>query len=132
MIWNVSPSETPILSAIKKTVAKGTNHEWQEDSLAAAADNAHVEGDDAAPADPAATTRLSNYTQILKKHAVVSKTQEAVAKAGRKKELAFQVAKRMKEIKLDLERAMLDNGVANGVGNVKAVGNNTTAREMGS
>lgn len=131
-IWDVSPSETPVLSAIKKTKAKGTNHEWQEDSLAAAADNAHVEGDDASPADPAATTRLGNYTQILKKHAVVTGTQEAVDKAGRKSEMAFQVAKRMKEIKLDLERAMLDNGVANGVGNIKVAGNNTTAREMGT
>ena len=132
MIWDVSPSETPLLSAMKKTKATGTNHTWQEDSLGVAAANAHVEGDDANPADPAATTLLSNYTQIFKKHAVVSGTQEAVDKAGRKSEMAFQVAKRMKEIKLDIEYSMFGNGVANGIGNAKAAGNNTTARESGS
>lgn len=132
MIWDVSPSETPLLSAMKKTKATGTNHTWQEDSLGAAAANAHIEGDDASPTDPAATTLLSNYTQIFKKHAVVSGTQEAVDKAGRKSEMAFQVAKRMKEIKLDIEYAMFGNGVANGIGNAKVAGNNTTARELGS
>lgn len=132
IIWRAYEGETPFLDAIKKTKATGTNHTWQEDSLAAAADNAHIEGDDATPADPAATTLLSNYTQILKKHAVVSGTQEAVDKAGRKSEMAFQVDKRMKEMKLDLERACLGNGVANGIGNAKVAGNNTTARELGS
>jgi len=132
VIWRAYEGETPFLDAIKKTKATGTNHTWQEDSLAAAASNAHIEGDDASPADPAASTLLSNYTQILKEHAVVSGTQEAVDKAGRKKEMAYQVAKRMKEMKLDLEFACLGNGIANGVGNVKVAGNNTTARELGS
>lgn len=132
MIWRAYEGETPFLDAIKKTKATGVNHTWQEDSLAAGADNAHIEGDDASPADPAASTLLSNNTQILKKHAVVSRTQESVDKAGRKSEMAFQKAKRMKEIKLDLERACLGNGVANGVGNIKVAGNNTTARELGS
>jgi len=132
MIWDVSPSETPLLSAMKKTKATGSNHTWQEDSLAAAAANAHPEGEIAAPADPAATTLLSNYTQIYKKHAVVSGTQEAVNKAGRKSEMAFQVAKRMKEIKLDIEYSMFGNGVANGIGNIKVGGSSGTARESGS
>lgn len=131
-IWDVSPSETPLLSALRQTKATGTNHQWQEDSLADAADNAHIEGDDASPADPASTTLLSNYTQIYKKHAVVSGTQEAVDKAGRNKEMAFQTAKRVKELKLDVERSLFDNGVANGVGNIKVAGNNTTARESGT
>ena len=132
MIWRAYEGETPFIDAIKKTKATGTNHTWQEDSLAAAASNAHIEGDDASAADPAATTLLSNYTQILKKHAVVSGSQEAVDKAGRSKEMAFQKAKRMKEIKLDLEFVCLGNGIANGLGNAKVAGNNTTAREMGS
>lgn len=132
VIWRAYEGETPLIDAIKKNSAKATNHEWQEDSLAAAKDNAHIEGDDASPQDPAATTRLSNYTQIFKEHAVVAKTQEAVDKAGRRSEMAFQKAKRMKEIKLDLERACFGNGVANGIGNAKVAGNNTTARELGS
>jgi hypothetical protein len=131
-IWDASPSETPLLSALKKTKATGTNHTWQEDALAAAATNAHIEGDDATPVDPGATTLLSNYTQIYKEHAVVSGTQEAVDKAGRNKEMAFQTAKRIKELKLDVEFSLFDNGVANGIGNIKVAGNNTTARESGT
>lgn len=130
MIWDVSPTETPFLSAIKKGKAKGTNHEWQTDALTAvSATNAHIEGDDATPAAPAATTRLGNYTQILKKHAVTTGTQEAVDKAGRKSEMAYQMARRMKEIKLDCEASMI-GGAA--IGNAKVAGNDTTAREMGS
>ena len=130
MIFDVSPTETPFLSAIKKVKATGTNHEWQTDALtAAAADNAHIEGDDATPVAPAATVRLGNYTQILKKHAVIPGTQEVVDKAGRKSEMAYQVARRLKEIKRDLEASMI-GGAA--IGNAKVAGNDTTAREMGS
>lgn len=130
MIFDVSPTETPFLSAIKKNKATGTNHEWQTDVLtAASATNAHIEGDDATPVAPAATTRLGNYTQILKKHAVIPGTQEAVLKAGRKSEMSYQVARRLSEIKRDAEASMI-GGAA--IGNAKVAGNDTTAREMGS
>jgi len=130
MIFDVSPTETPFLSAIKKKKATATNHEWQTDALTAASGvNAHIEGDDATPVAPAATTRLGNYTQILKKHAVIPGTQEAVLKAGRKSEMAYQVARRLKEMKLDWEMSAIGT-VA--IGNAKVAGNDTTAREMGS
>ena len=71
MIFDISPDETPILSAIKKKKAKSVTHEWQTDSLAAAAVNAAIEGDDDTAADSlGATTRLANTTQILKKKIV--------------------------------------------------------------
>lgn len=129
-IYDVSPTETPVLSAIKKVKAKARTHEWQTDALAAAAANANIEGNDASPSAPTATTRLSNYTQILVKHAVVSGTQEAVDKAGRKSEMGYQLARRMKELKLDAEYAILDGGAA--IGNAKVAGDDSTAREMGS
>lgn len=130
-IFDVSPQETPFLSAIKKVSATHTNHEWQTDTLAAAsATNAHIEGDDASPSAPSATVRLGNYTQILKKHAVVSGTQQdGVNPAGRDKEMAYQKARRMIEMKLDLESSMI-GGAA--IGNAKVAGNDSTAREMGS
>lgn len=129
-IFNVDPVETPVLSGMKKTSATATNHEWQTDTLAAAGANAHIEGDDASPAAAAATTRLGNQTQIFKEHVVVSGTQEAVNKAGRGSEIGYQMEKRIKEIKLDIEWAMLNGGSPEG--NAKVVGNDTTAREMGS
>ena len=86
MIWDVSPSDTPFLSAIPKTKAKGVNHEWQTDAIASAGANAQLEGDDATALDRASTTRLGNYTQILTKNIAVTGTQEAIDKAGRKSE----------------------------------------------
>lgn len=130
MIFDVSPTETPFLTAIKKTKATHTNHEWQTDALTAVAVNAHIEGDDASPVAPAATVRLGNYTQILKKHAVVTGTQQdGMNPAGRKKEMAYQLARRMKEIKRDLEASMIGGDA---VGVAKVAGNDSTARKMGS
>lgn len=65
----------------------------------------------------------------MKKHVVVSGTQETVNKAGRKSEVAYQTAKRMKELKLDLEKAMI--GIA-AIGNARVAGDDSTAREMAS
>lgn len=131
LIYDVSPSDTPFLNAIRKVKATHTNHEWQTDALAAASStNAHIEGDDANPTAPSPTVRLGNYTQILKKHAVVSGTQnDGMNPAGRKKEMAYQVGRRMKEIKTDLEASMI-GGAAVGV--AKVGGDDSTARKMGS
>ncbi len=35
VIYNISPTDTPIMSSIGKTKATGVYHEWQTDSLAA-------------------------------------------------------------------------------------------------
>jgi len=128
MIFNVDPSEVPILSAMKKKKASNTNHEWTEDALAApSATNAAVEGADmGTPADDG-TTRLGNYTQILTKDAIVTGTQEfGVNRVGSGKEMARQMVKKMKEIKTDWEMSAI------GANNAKAAGNASTAREMGS
>lgn len=123
MIYDVSPTETPFFSMAKKAKAANTYHEWQTDSLDAAASNAHVEGDETSYGAITATVRLGNYTQILKKNAIVSGTNEAVNRAGRNREMAYQIVKKTKEIKRDLEKALLDN-------NARVAGNDTTAREM--
>ena len=45
VIYDISPTDTPIMSSIGKTKATAINHEWQTDSLAAATtNNALVEG----------------------------------------------------------------------------------------
>jgi hypothetical protein len=101
--------ETPFQSMIAKGKAKATFHEWQTDSLDAAAANVQVQGDDATTNTATPTVRLRNYCQILSKTARVSGTQEAVDKAGRASEMAYQVKKRMKELKRDLEYALVRN-----------------------
>lgn len=125
IIYDVSPTDTPVFSALPRAKATATHHEWQTDSLASAsAANAVIEGDDATTDASTATTRLGNRTQILDKVAQVTGTQEAVSKAGRKSEMAYQMEKRMKELKRDIEAALTDNGAA-------VTGNDTTARELG-
>ena len=126
MIWDVSPVETPVLSAIKKVKATNVYHEWQTDALAAAASNAQIEGNEASFSVPTATSRIGNYCQILSKSAIVSRTTDVANKAGRSKEMAYQVARRIKEMKKDAEYAMI------GLNNVRVAGDDTTAREMSS
>lgn len=109
IIFNISPTDTPAVTMAKKKKATNTNHQWQTDSLAAAAANRAIEGDDSTYATAAPTTMLSNRTQISKKSVMVSGTADAVKKYGRAEEFAYQIAKRGKEIKRDMEFAMTQN-----------------------
>ena len=111
VIYNISPTDTPFMSTIGKTKATAVYHEWQTDSLAAAAANAAVEGADASTATLSATTRVGNRTQISQKTIGVTGTLEAVDKAGRKSEKAYQLAKASSEIKRDMEFTLLNNTV---------------------
>lgn len=112
MIYDISPTETPFLSAVKRMKAKSTLHEWQTDTLSAAGTNAAVEGDDASINTAVPTLRLANRTQILTKAVSISGTEEAVDKAGRESEMAYQTYKRGKELKRDLEFALTRNQAA--------------------
>lgn len=124
IIYNISPTETPIASAISRGEATNTNHEWQTDALAAASDtNAQIEGNTFEYTAPSATARRSNHTQILYKTVLVSGTARAVKTAGRKDELSYQVAKMGKELKRDIEASI-------GANNAKVAGNDSTAREF--
>ena len=125
--YDISPTDTPVMSSIGKARATQTNHEWQTDALAAATTaNALIEGDDAAAASLSPTTRVGNYTQIVGKTVQVSGTLEAVDKAGRKSEKAYQLAKAASEIKRDIETIIMAN-------QAKTNGTATSgARKMGS
>jgi hypothetical protein len=123
IIHDISPTETPFLSGIEHNSASSTKHEWQIHALtSASADNIVIEGDDATTDASTATTRLYNYTQISDKVARVTGTQEKVKKAGRRSEMAFQMAARMKELKRDVEMRLLCNQAA-------VAGNDTLGRE---
>lgn len=126
LIFDVSPTETPVLTMCGKNKATGSNHEWLTDTLADAAANANIEGNDVEGVQADSRGRLGNYTQILGKTAQVSGTQEKVLKAGVKSEMAYQLERRMREMKRDGEFAII------GVSNPKAIGSETVAREMGS
>lgn len=112
IIYNISPMDTPFMSGIKKGSVTNTFFEWQTDALASAANNKVNEGNDYASTATAftATVRIGNYCQISDKNGTVSGTARAVKTAGRKDEFAYQIAKRGKEIKRDMEFALTQNG----------------------
>ena len=123
VITNVSPEETPFHTKCRKTTAKNTLVEWQTDALRASAANAHIEGDETTANAMTATSRLNNRTQIFKNAVTVPDTDEGLDKAGRQREMAYQVLKIAKEQKLDIEKALFDN-------NAKVTGSASAAREL--
>jgi hypothetical protein len=126
IIYNISPEETPFMSNVGKSSCDNTYFEWQTDALASASTSNRVaEGDDASALAVAEPTRRGNYTQISTKAIQTSGTAEAVDFAGRKSTEAYQMAKRAKELKLDMEAMLLTN-------NGMVAGSSGTARETGS
>ena len=126
VIYDISPTDTPIMSSIGKTSARAVYHEWQTDNLASATTaNAAVEGATASEAVLNPTVRLGNYTQIVQKTIMISGTLEAVDKAGRKSEKAYQLAKASAEIKRDIEAIITAN-------QGRDAGSGSAARKMAS
>ena len=123
-IWEISPLETPFTSNIDRVKGKMTLHEWQTDSLAAAATNQTLEGDDASVTAQSVTTRLGNFQQILDKTVSVSGSLRAADTAGRADEFSYQVAKSGRELKRDIEYACVRNQASSegGVATVRALG----------
>lgn len=114
LIFDVSPTDTPFLTMCGRATASQTLHEWQTDALKAPGANAQKEGIDVTTFAGSNTTELSNKTQILMKAVNVSGTAQAVVQNGVTKQYTHQMALRMKEIKKDLEFALLSNQLAAG------------------
>ncbi|CCE60819.1 major head protein [Pseudomonas phage tf] len=126
MIYNIDPYDTPMLSSIGKGTAKALRHDWQTDELRSPAINQRLEGDEATIKAGSFTEVLDNICQISDETLAVSGTSDAINKAGRKSELAYQLAKKSKEIKLDIEHMLV------GVGLVKRQRTSNVAPSMGN
>lgn len=122
-IYRVSPEETPFISSIGRRKVDATNPEWMRESLRAPANNAKIEGLDATYAAQPQPERLSNRTQIISDTMSITGTTEAVAKYAREKENARLKARKMVELKKDIEWAAIGNGAY-------VAGAAATAREM--
>ena len=123
IISRIDPTDVPFQSNIGKTSVSNTFFEHQTQALASAdADNKHIDGDDSALTSPTATVRVGSRTQIFKKAFGISATAEAVDRAGRAKEAAYQSLLKGLEMRRDMEKRF--------VGNYASVtGNSSTARE---
>ena len=121
IIYNISPMDTPFLNGCGRGSADNTLFEWQTDELKTAASNMQIEGNDYTSTAATEPRRLSNYTQISATQVQSSGTAEAVDFAGRKSTQAYQLAKRAKEMKRDMEFMLLE-------GTVKSAGSSGAAR----
>jgi hypothetical protein len=102
-----------VFSALGRANAEQTYHEYQRDTFRAPnADNAAIDGDDATVSSRSDTSRLGNYCQIFQETIGVTGRAEAVNKAGRKSQLAYNKAKASVEVKRDMEAWLLSNNVA--------------------
>lgn len=126
IITNISPTKTPFQTMIGSEGVHQRTHQWQEDSLIAAAQNAVAEGADAPAAVQNATVMRSNTTQILTKTAKVTGTADVTKTYGRDKEMAYQLKMRSAELKRDFEVSLV------GVSQAEVVGSDGVARKMAS
>lgn len=125
-IYNIAPEDVPVSAMIKKSDIENIRHEWQTDTIRQPGANAQVDGDEYSYNAVSPTVRVSNISQIMRETYIISGTTEAVKKAGRKSELAYQGKLKMAALKRDLERAVI------GANTASLLGNSSTARLMGS
>ena len=111
IINNVSPAETPFYSMVKKFAVTNRLYQWQTDTLNIPAANAQLEGDVVSVSASTATTMLTNRTQIAYKSMGVTDTARTVNDYGRADDYDYILMKRGKELKGDVELALLANKV---------------------
>jgi hypothetical protein len=121
VITNISPRKTPFQNGVGNEKVTQPLFQWQEDSLRAPAANAAVEGADATFITVVPTVMRNNQTQIFTESVQVSDRADVVATYGRKREMAYQMAKSSAAIKRDLEIAYVN------LNQTKSAGNSTTA-----
>lgn len=124
VITNLSPRKTPFQSSIGNEKVTQPLFQWQEDTLRAPASNAAVEGADASFITITPTTMRNNYTQIFTEALQVSDRADVISTYGRKKEMAYQMAKSSAAIKRDREIALV------GLAQDKAAGSSSVASTM--
>jgi hypothetical protein len=127
VIFLLDPMDTVMLSNLDRVGANAVYHEWLQDALAAPGANAQIEGNDVSFSTASPASRRGNWTQISHKTFAVSDTLEAVEKAGRSSERERLGVKLLKELKRDIESAIVGNqGSSGGAGG--AQGGTATAR----
>jgi hypothetical protein len=106
-IYNIDPFDTPIMSMARRRNVKNRSFDWQSEFLPVVdPNNAQQEGFINANSASTPTKRLTNVTQISKRDATVSGSQEASDAAGKGSEMAHQMAMQSKVLKSDMEVIM--------------------------
>ena len=89
-ITALDPDETFYTNRFGRTSVTSTKHEWLNDNLRPARDNATMEATDFDVQDSRPRTRSSNYVQQFMNGYSVTDTTQAIKKYGVRDELAYQ------------------------------------------
>lgn len=108
----ITPEDTPIYSDIGKGKCVSVHPEWEVDELAAPEENIRTEGDEYTYDAGDTPARVGNYTQIMRKTGIISETQETVEQAGNANKVKRQKLKRGKELRKDVELAIITNNAS--------------------
>ena len=123
IIYNISPTDTPIMSSIGRRNITNVTFDWQTEALPNVdTANAYEEGFELSRSAATATVRVTNIAQISKRDATVTGSQQAANAAGKADEMARQMSISAKALKRDMEAIMSQN-------QAKVVGNVTTPRK---
>lgn len=140
LIVNADYKSTPFLARIGESVATNTLHEWLNDTYAAPAYDAGVEGADVTIVDMAVPNRTNNIVQMFQKVITVSDTEIAIPHYGMNDPFEYQTQKKMVELARDMElawvagtRASGSSGVARAAdGAIALISVNKTAQTSGT
>lgn len=116
VVYDLSVQEGFLLKALPKNKATNTLHEFITDSLAAAGDNAAIEGADFSAGTIVQPTRKNNITQIFRKDIQVTDTERVVEHYGMSDPFVYQKAKKLKEMANDMELVLVRGTIASGTG----------------
>jgi hypothetical protein len=122
-IYNLSPTETPVINAIGKARCINTLHQWQTDVLPTLSSTGVLQGQLFNGATITPRVKLTNVTQIFGGEFSLSGTAKAVQSHGANDEFAYQTNLFVEATKNSIETAVLSN-------NTPTTGNSTTVETM--
>jgi len=120
-IFNIDPFDTPFFQMAPKVPANHTTVEWLEDSLAATATAVRAEGQAFTQDNVVAATRVTNNTQIMGKHFIVSETQQTVNPYGFSNTFLYEAMKASREVMRNFETSFFRTSGGSAAGGGTAV-----------
>ncbi len=140
LIVNIDYTSTPFYSGLATSEATNTLHQWLNDTLAASALNAAIEGNDLSFTDANVPSRSVNIVQLFQKDIRVSNTEQRVAHYGMGDPYTYQQNKKMIELARDIEKALVAGTTASGSsgvarqlnGAIALITTNKTTRNSGT
>lgn len=124
-IFNLDPSATPFMSAIGTKNVNNVTFDWSTENLPSISAGGELEGFEISRATATPVVRQSNVCQINSVNVTVSNSQSNSDPAGKRSEMAHQMALLSKALKRNMEVAICQNQAKNN-------GDATTARSTRS